>query len=76
YKTIPGTPSDTKTLGLDTARLDNQQSASQAIDAIDHAIDTVSAYRGTYGSLVNTFDSAKEAMAQKTVATTAARSRI
>ncbi|CCJ78741.1 flagellin [Cronobacter muytjensii] len=76
YKTIPATPSDTKTLGLDAARLDNQQGASQAIDTIDHALDTVSSYRGTYGSLVNTFDSAKAGLAQKTVATAAARSRI
>lgn len=75
-KTIAPTPADTKTLGISKSRLDPADEASKALGALDKALEKVSSYRGEYGSLINTFESAKSTLAQSTLATTAARSRI
>ena len=75
-KTIAPTPADTKTLGISKTKLDPAEEASKALGALDKALEKVSGYRSEYGSHINTFESAKATLAQSTLATTAARSRI
>lgn len=75
-KTIEPTPSDTASLGLAASRLNPKDEAEKAMGALDKALQTVSGYRGEYGSTINSLESAKASLSQQTIATTAARSRI
>ena len=75
-KTIPPTPSDSASLGLAATRLNPKEEASKALGALDSALQTVSGYRGMYGSTINSLESTKATLSAQTVATTAARSRI
>lgn len=75
-KTIPPTPSDSASLGLAATRLNPKEEASKALGALDTALQTVSGYRGMYGSTINSLESTKASLSAQTVATTAARSRI
>jgi len=75
-KTIEPTPSDSASLGLAASRLNPKEEAEKALGALDKALQTVSGYRGEYGSTINSLESTKASLSQQTVATTAARSRI
>lgn len=56
--TIEQTPSDTVTLGLSNTKLDSLAEATQAINALDAALETVNIYRGTHASAGSKLDSA------------------
>ena len=75
-KTIPPTPSDSASLGLDATRLNPKDEAIKALGALDQALQTVSGYRGEYGATINSLESTKATLSAQTLATTAARSRI
>ncbi|UXY09122.1 flagellin [Kosakonia sp. ML.JS2a] len=74
--TMPTTPSDIKSLGLTNTELRSTATASIAMGALDKALDKVSSYRAQYGAFINRFESNKSVLAQQSIATQAAKSRI
>lgn len=74
--TMPATPADVKSLGLNATSLQTAASAGVAMGALDKALDKVSACRAQYGAYINRFESNKSVLAQQNVATQAAKSRI
>lgn len=74
--TLDTTPADTKTLGINDARLDTVQSARSAMGALDNALAKVDGYRSQYGAAINRFESSKSVLAQQKIATQSAQSRI
>ncbi|WP_039058387.1 flagellin [Enterobacter sp. Bisph1] len=73
---MPTTPADIKSLGLNNTSLYTKASTDTAMVALDNALDKVSAYRGQYGAYINRFESNKAVLGQQNVATQAAKSRI
>ena len=74
--TLEPTPADTKTLGINDARLDTVQSARSSMGKLDNALAKVDGYRSQYGAAINRFESSKSVLAQQKVATQSAQSRI
>jgi len=74
--TLEPTPADTKTLGINDARLDTVQSARSAMGKLDNALAKVDGYRAQYGAAINRFESSKSVLAQQKIATQSAQSRI
>ena len=74
--TIRATPSDSKTLGLEDTGLDPAGKAREALNELDHALNRVSEYRGSYGALQNRLESTLDAVADKRATTANAISRI
>lgn len=74
--TVDATPADAISLGIEDAALDPADAALEAIDLFDKALVLIDTYRGHYGSINNRFESATSTLAQDTLATAAARSRI
>jgi len=73
---IPATPSDTKTLGLNNTTLLNSDDISGTMKALDSALAKISSYQSTYGAKINRYESNRNVLAQQGVDTSAARSRI
>lgn len=71
--TIEPTPSDSYSLGIEGTELDPYEMALKALGEFDEALNT---YRGQYGALQNRFESAISAIAEQSLATQAARSRL
>lgn len=74
--TMPTTPADLKSLGLTNTDLRSMATASNTMEVLDNALDNVSDYRSQYGAFINRFTSTKSVLAQQSVATQAAKSRI
>lgn len=74
--TITPTPSDSESLGLKDVGLDPIEEARKALAAFDQALEKINGYRSEYGSQVNRFESIRSTLAQTSLATSAARSRI
>ena len=74
--TIPTTPADVKSLGLTGTDLLSETTAGKAMGKLDQALEKVSGYRAQYGAFINRFESNKSVLAQQSVATQAAKSRI
>nr|WP_318381916.1 flagellin [uncultured Enterobacter sp.] len=74
--TMDATPADTKTLGIRDTSLNSVASANTAMGALDSALAKVSGYRSQYGAYINRFESSKSVLAQQTVSTQSAQSRI
>jgi flagellin len=53
---IEYTPADSISLGIDDAYIDTIANASTVLSALDKAINTVSAYKSTYGAIQNRFE--------------------
>ena len=60
-KTIEPTPSDSASLGLAASRLNPK--SGKALGALDKALQTVSGYRGEYGSTINSWNRQSVAVA-------------
>jgi flagellin len=73
---IPATPSDTKTLGLNNTTLLSEGDIAISMTALDKALEKVSQYRGTYGAKINRYESNKAVLNQHGTDTQSARSRI
>ncbi|XTZ36777.1 flagellin [Salmonella enterica] len=74
--TIPTTPADLISLGLDGTDINSVATASAAMGKLDAALNTVNSYRGQYGGVINRFESNKAMLNQQSIATQAAKSRI
>ncbi|ATA24371.1 flagellin [Brenneria goodwinii] len=74
--TINPTPSDSESLGLKDVGLDPIEEARKALASFDRALEKINGYRSEYGSQVNRFESIRSNLAQTSLATSAARSRI
>lgn len=74
--TLAPTPTDIKTLGLKNTTLLTEGDISVTMNALDKALDKVSAYRSHYGAKINRYESNKTVLAQQSIDTQAARSRI
>jgi flagellin len=74
--TIEPTPADSISLGLEDVELDPAEKAREALAKLLQAMNKVDEYRGQYGSLTNRFDSAISNLAQSSLNTATARSRI
>ncbi|MEZ3498606.1 flagellin [Pantoea sp. KPR_PJ] len=74
--TLAPTPTDLKTLGLKNTTLLNDGDVSVTMKALDAALNKVSGYRSHYGSKINRYESNKAVLAQQSVDTQSARSRI
>lgn len=70
------TPSDTKTLGLDSTSLLTDGAIRTTMKALDAALNKVNSYRSDYGSKMNRYESNKSVLSQQSIATQAAQSRI
>lgn len=73
---IPATPSDTKTLGLNNTTLLNSDDISTTMKALDSALEKISGYQSIYGAKINRYESNRNVLAQQGVDTSTARSRI
>lgn len=73
---IPATPSDTKTLGLNNTTLLSEGDIAISMNALDKALEKVSQYRGTYGAKINRYESNKAVLNQHGTDMQSARSRI
>ncbi|WP_144981058.1 flagellin N-terminal helical domain-containing protein [Halomonas sp. C22] len=74
--TIQPTPSDHISLGLMDVELDPIEKAREAIEKLQSALNQVDDYRAQYGALTNRFESIIDNLANQSVNTAAARSRI
>ncbi|MEC5318501.1 flagellin [Brenneria populi subsp. brevivirga] len=74
--TINPTPSDSESLGLKDAALDPFEEARKALGSFDQALEKINGYRGEYGSQINRFEAIRANVAQESITTAAARSRI
>ncbi|MDU6434592.1 MAG: flagellin [Pantoea sp.] len=74
--TLEPTPADLKTLGLKNTTLLTPGDISVTMKALDAALDKVSAYRSQYGAKINRYESNKTVLAQQSIDTQSARSRI
>jgi flagellin len=74
--TVNSTPSDTKTLGLESVEIDPLEKAREALEKLKQAIDKINSYRSDYGAVNNRFDSAIGLIGQESVATAATRGQI
>jgi len=74
--TLAPTPTDIKTLGLKNTTLLTDGDISVTMNALDAALDKVSAYRSHYGAKINRYESNKAVLSQQSVDTQSARSRI
>ncbi|RBP62284.1 flagellin [Brenneria salicis] len=74
--TINPTPSDSESLGLKEVRLDLIEQVHEALASFDQALEKINGYRSEYGSQVNRFESIRSTLAQISLATSTARSRI
>ncbi|HUH60923.1 MAG TPA: flagellin [Candidimonas sp.] len=74
--TVELTPADSVSLGLEGVELDPVEKAREALAKLQQAMNKVDEYRGTYGSMANRFDSAIVNLAQSSMNTATARSRI
>ncbi|PEI06272.1 flagellin [Pantoea agglomerans] len=73
---IPVTPSDTKTLGLNNTTLLTSGDISTTMKALDKALEKISGYQSLYGAKINRYESNRNVLSQQGVDTSAARSRI
>lgn len=73
---IPATPSDTKTLGLNNTTLLSEGDIAISMNALDKALEKVSQYRGIYGAKINRYESNKAVLNQHGMDMQSARSRI
>ncbi|KAA5939465.1 flagellin [Pantoea sp. Bo_2] len=73
---IPATPSDTKTLGLNNTTLLTSGDISTTMKALDKALEKISGYQSLYGAKINRYESNRNVLSQQGVDTSAARSRI
>lgn len=74
--TIEATPADSGSLGLAEVELDPFEKAQEALKKLQEAMNQVDGYRSQYGALTNRFEGAIENLAQQSISTAAARSRI
>ena len=74
--TIKATPADSASLGLSDVELDPFEKAREAMKKLQEAMNQVDGYRGQYGALTNRFEGAIANLAQQSISTAAARSRI
>lgn len=74
--TVAATPADVKSLALNNTDLLSIETSKAAMSKLDQALDQVNGYRGEYGATINRFESSKSVLAQQTLATRAAKSRI
>lgn len=74
--TLAPTPTDIKTLGLSNTTLLTEGDISVTMNALDAALDKVSAYRSHYGAKINRYESNKAVLAQQSIDTQTARGRI
>jgi len=74
--TLEPTPTDLKTLGLKNTTLLTSADISVTMNALDAALNKVSAYRSHYGAKINRYESNKAVLAQQSIDTQSARSRI
>lgn len=73
---VEQTPADTATLGIANSALDPQQSAREAIGALDQAIERVSEHRATHGAVASRLESAGGQVLNTREAISVSRSRI
>ncbi len=76
FDTLKSTPADLKTLGLKNTTLLTSADISVTTKALDAALEKVSAYRSYYGAKINRYESNRTVLAQQSVDTQSARSRI
>ena len=76
FDTLKPTPADLKTLGLKNTTLLTSADISVTTKALDAALEKVSAYRSYYGAKINRYESNRTVLAQQSVDTQSARSRI
>lgn len=76
FVTIKPTPADSTSLGLENAGLDPIAKAREAMEKLQAAMNKVDTYRGQYGALTNRFEGVIQNLAQESMNTAAARSRI
>lgn len=76
FVTIKPTPADSTSLGLENAGLDPIAKAREAMEKLQGAMNKVDTYRGQYGALTNRFEGVIQNLAQESMNTAAARSRI
>lgn len=74
--TIEPTPADHASLGLEDVELDPIEKAREAMAKLQESMNQVDGYRSQYGALQNRFEGAIEGLANQSVATQAAQSRI
>lgn len=74
--TLEPTPTDITTLGLNNTSLLTQSGSHTTMTALNSALEKVSGYRAKYGAWINRFESGKSNLAQQSIASQAARSRI
>ncbi|MED5464210.1 MAG: flagellin [Myxococcota bacterium] len=73
---VDASPSDTGTLNLDTSQVGTTTGAAAAIDAVDNAMQQVSAYRTRYGNALHALDIQSQRAAKQRAAMTTSRTRI
>lgn len=76
FVTIKPTPADSTSLGLENVALDPFEKAREAIKKRQEAMNQVHTYRAQYGALTNRFEGVIRNLAQESISTEAARSRI
>ncbi|MGF1642153.1 MAG: flagellin, partial [Thiotrichales bacterium] len=74
--TLARTPTDTRTLGIDTITFDTAESSRAAMNALSTALETVSGYRAYYGAMQSRFESAMSELEGRYTGLSASRSRI
>ena len=73
---VDATPSDTATLSLDTTQVSTAAAAAAAIDAVDSAMEQVSAYRTRYGNALHALEIQSQRAAKQRAAMANSRTRI
>ncbi len=74
--TIEPTPTDLKTLQLESTDMITEAGAKKCMGLLDAALEKVSGYRAQYGAVINRFESSKAVLSQQNISLQAARSRI
>ncbi len=73
---VDATPSDTETLSLDTTQVSTAAAAAAAIEAVDNAMEQVSAYRTRYGNALHALDIQSQRAAKQRAAMANSKTRI